>query len=261
MKDKTQLHLGDCLDVLPTLNENSIDMILVDLPYQMTAQSWDTLIPFAPMWENIKRVLKPNRAGAFFASQPFTSTLTVSNYEQFRHDWVWEKGRATGHLNKSRRPMKAHEDILVFSQGEPLYNPQMTHGHTRKRSTTNGQSRRVYGGYAGSRYDSTSRYPRSVLKFSTVAHKDRVHPNQKPIKLLAYLIRTYTNEGDTVLDFTMGSGSTGVACGRTGRNFVGIELNESFYSIAVNRVENAYGEFSPTPAERRTRQVSLFNLI
>lgn len=252
-----KLFLGDCLDIFTRIQSASIDMILVDTPFAMTAQGWDTLIPFPAMWAQVERVLKPNAAAVFFGSQPFTSMLIASNYKQFRHEWIWEKNKPTGHLNSGRSPMKAHENILVFSDGLPTYNPQMTHGHVLKSAYRKPQDADVYNKAGENYYASTSRFPRSVIRFDTVPHKERVHPNQKPVALLSYLIRTYSNEGDTVLDFTMGSGSTGVACALEGRNFIGIELTEKYYNIAHNRIENACGKFEMTEAERKTGQMAL----
>ena len=255
-----QLFLGDCLNILPTLEANSIDLILVDTPYQMTAQSWDTLIPFPAMWSQVKRVLKANGPALFSGSQTFTSMLIASNYKWFKHEWIWHKNKATGHLDSGHCPMKAHENILVFSGGLATYSPQMTHGHVLKSSHRKEQGNGVYRSAGDSYYASTSHFPRSVLDFDIVGNAERVHPNQKPVPLLSYLIRTYSNEGDTVLDFTMGSGSTGVSCALEGRNFVGIELTEKYYNIARNRIRNARGQFEMTEAERETGQMALLGM-
>lgn len=193
------------------------------------------------MWVQLKRVIKPNGAIVMTASQPFSSVLTCSNLKMFRYSLCWEKTTATGHLNCKIMPMRAHEDILVFYSKTPTYNPQMTHGHERK-STVRAYRGQPLSECYGSQtkettYSSTSRYPRSVIKTSTDKQKSKLHPTQKPVSLIEYLMRTYSNEGDTVLDFTMGSGTTGIAAINLNRNFVGIELNEKYFRIAKARIE------------------------
>ena len=237
----TLLH-GDCLDLMATIESGSVDMILCDLPYGTTACKWDTMIPFEPLWAQYKRVIKPNGAVVLFGSQPFTSALVMSNPAWFKLSLVWEKDKATGHLNAKKSPMRAHEDILVFCGASPTYNPQMVDtgvpsNKSAKRTRTS--SAETYGKFNEyQRGGGTLRYPRSVLKMNTVnsAH-GVVHPTQKPVALMEYLIRTYTNECETVLDNCMGSGTTGVACLNTGRNFIGIEKDPKYFEIARNRIE------------------------
>lgn len=231
---------GDCLRLLPSLPDSSIDMVLADPPYGTTQCKWDSVIPLEPMWEQLKRIIKPNGAIVMTASQPFTSVLLCSNVKMFKESLVWEKTTATGHLNAKKKFMRAHEDILVFYQQLPTYNPQMSHGHKRKTALRVDRGQKLsdcYGTQKGeTSYDSTSRYPRSVIKTSTDKQKSKLHPTQKPVALMEYLIKTYTNEGDTVLDFTMGSGTTGVACINTGRGFVGIEKDEVIFQVASKRI-------------------------
>jgi hypothetical protein len=229
-----ELHLGDCLEYMRTMPDKSVDAIITDLPYGTTACKWDVIIPFAPMWEQVKRIDK----GVFVttASQPFTSMLVMSNLDDFKYEWVWEKVKATGHLDARRRPLKAHENTLVFYDG--LYNPQLTKGSRYKNHHKPGDTGDVYGEVNKYSYDNEGvRFPRSVFEF--MHETDPIHPTQKPVALYEYLIRTYTNEGDTVMDFCMGSGTTGVACVNTGRNFIGIERDAEYFHIAERRIAEA----------------------
>ena len=250
---------GDTLGLMATLPDGCVDMICTDLPYGTTACKWDTVIPFEPLWEQYKRLIKKNGAIVLFAQSPFDKVLGCSNLPMLRYEFIWEKTEATGHLNAKRAPMKAHEKLLTFSDmseeehwnmlmfysGQPTYNPQKTSGHKRKtaRNIDRGAKQsECYGAQEGvTHYDSTERYPRSVLQFSTDKQKNTLHPTQKPVALCEYLIRTYTNEGETVLDNTMGSGTTGVACVNTGRNFIGIERDDKYFEIAQNRIIEAMG--------------------
>jgi len=226
---------GNCLDILPTLESGSVDMILADLPYGTTNCKWDSPIDLQRLWPEYRRICKG--AIVLFAQTPFDKVLGASNIRELRHEWIWEKGNATGHLNANRAPMKAHENILVFAVGGYTYNPQRTTGHARKVST---KKRRddcpVYNEHDRTPYDSTSRYPRSVQKFSSDKQRGGKHPTQKPFALCEYLIRTYSNPGDTVLDNVMGAGTTGVAAVAAGRDFVGIELNSMFFCVARHRL-------------------------
>ena len=244
------LHLGDCLTVLPTLADKSIDAIITDLPYGTTACKWDTVIPLEPMWREVKRLLKPRGAFVTTASQPFTSMLVMSNLGWFKYEWIWNKPRITGYLNANHLPMKAHENILVFGNGI-VYNPQMAKGKRHKSGAKpewEGQAK-VYGKHNRKLTISDLWYPRSIITFSsdpettvTRAHrpnKEKRHPTQKPVALYEYLIRTYTNEGDTVLDFCMGSGTTGVACVQTGRKFIGCDNVPEYVEIAKRRIAEA----------------------
>jgi len=224
--------------------DGSIDLVLTDPPYGTTACKWDTVIPFEPMWEQLKRVTKKNGAIVLFGSQPFTSALVMSNPKMFKYEWVWEKNKATGHLDSKRKPMKAHENICMFYDRQPTYNPQglipkekptISKGNRGKKG--NGSSGDVYGFAGKDAVQTHTNYPRTVVKIG-VDMKAEFHPTQKPVALMEYLIKTYTNEGETVLDFTMGSGTTGVACKNLNRNFIGIELDETYYNIAKERIEN-----------------------
>lgn len=234
------LYQGDCLEIMKIIPDQSVDMVLCDLPYGTTACAWDSVIPFEPLWAEYRRVTKPNAAIVLTASQPFTSALVMSRPKEFRHEWIWHKTSATGHLNAKRRPMTAHESVLVFSFGRPPYNPQKTTGHERKVATAHHKrgctKTDVYGPHGLVGYDSTERYPRSVVTFKSDKQKSALHPTQKPVALMEYMIKTYTNEGDTVLDNTMGSGTTGVACANTGRKFIGIERDPTYFEIAQQRL-------------------------
>ena len=241
------LMLGDCLDRMKEVPDGSVDMVLCDLPYGTTQNKWDTVIPFDALWASYRRVLKPAGVVALTASQPFTSALVMSNPSWFRYDWVWRKPKGTGHLNAKKQPLRDKEDILVFYRGQPTYNPQFTSGapykdklgkdHSATSSMTDS-----YGAYSNFRNNNDGRrYPKQVIEFGVV-ERGTLHPTQKPIALLEYLIRTYTNEGETVLDNTMGSGSTGVACVNTGRHFVGIECDPTYFAIAEKRINEAMGK-------------------
>jgi DNA modification methylase len=232
---------GDCLERMKDIKDGSIDMVLTDPPYGTTACKWDSIIPLEPMWEQLKRIIKPNGAIVMTASQPFTSVLTCSNLPMFKYCWAWDKVLPRGHLNAKKQPLRVIEDVCVFYAKQCTYNPQKTTGHKRKvaRTTYNkkGIGEQVYGREKRDTfYDSTERYPKTLLQFSTANQSNKTHPTQKPVTLMEYLICTYTNEDETVLDFTMGSGSTGVACVNTNRNFIGIELDETYFNIAKNRI-------------------------
>lgn len=240
---KIDLKKGDCLKLMNDIPDKSIDMILCDLPYGTTQNKWDSIIPLDKLWEQYCRVIKDNGAIVLFAQTPFDKVLGCSNLKMLKYEWIWEKTSATGHLNAKKMPMKAHENILVFYKKLPTYNPQKTTGHTPVHSYTKHQDDGSnYGktliGISGG--GSTERYPRSVQVFKTDKQKEALHPTQKPVDLLEYLIKTYTNEGETVLDNTMGSGSTGVAAVRTNRNFVGIELDDTYFEIANKRIKDVY---------------------
>ncbi|MDR2883395.1 MAG: site-specific DNA-methyltransferase [Alistipes sp.] len=237
------LYLGDCLDVMPRLAAEGIkvELVLTDPPYGTTHCRWDYVIPFAPMWDCVRSVSHDNTPALLFCQQPFTSTLGHSNLKELRYSWVWEKTQPTGFLNAKRMPMKAHEDILVFYRKLPKYNPVMTGGHTRKVVLAKHRHKcspgTIYNGHGNySDYSSTSRYPRSVLKYKTEKQTCCLHPTQKPVALLEYLISTYTDEGDMVLDFAMGGGSTAIACRNTGRKFIGIEIDEHYFDVAESRI-------------------------
>lgn len=240
---------GDCLEKMKGIPNKSIDLILCDLPYGTTACKWDTIIPFEPLWVQYERVIKKNGAILLFAQTPFDKVLGCSKLELLKYEWIWEKTQATGFFNAKKMPMKAHENILVFYKKPPTYNPQKTEGHkpmnsyTKKADVQN--KTEVYGKVSldVSGGGNTDRFPRSVQVFSSDKQKTKlngtIHPTQKPVDLLEYLIKTYTNEGDLVLDNCMGSGTTGVACMRTGRDFIGIEKDPAYFDIARKRINEA----------------------
>ena len=236
-----QLMFGDCLERMKEIHSGSVDLILADPPYQKTQNSWDSIIPLEPMWEQINRVIKPNGAIVLFGQNTFTFKLGLSNEKMFRYTLTWEKTKAGGFLNAKRMPLQAHEDILVFYKKLPTYNPQFEEGKPyTKKAVTNGDGRN-YGNFDRVGQVSVNdgkRYPRSVVKFSNDNHGS-LHPTQKPVALLEYLIKTYTNENETVLDFTAGSFSTGVASLNTNRKFLGIEMDEKYFDIGVKRMSDA----------------------
>ena len=233
---------GNCLEVMRGMPDKCVDMILCDLPYGTTACSWDTIIPFEPLWEQYKRIAKDNAAIVLTASQPFTSKLIMSNLEMFKYCWVWNKPSAKGHFNAKKRPMMAHEDIVVFYAKQPSYTPQMTQGHTRKTATKNKSlNSEVYNNNTKTVvYNSTSRYPRSIQTFKQETQTCSLHPTQKPVSLFEYLIITYTKPGEIVLDNCIGSGTTAVAATQTNRQFIGIELSPSYVEIAMKRLAKIY---------------------
>ena len=242
------LMLGDCLERMKEIESGTVDMILCDLPYGTTCCSWDAVIPFEPLWEQYERVIKENGAIVLFAAQPFTAVLACSNLKLFRYEWIYEKSNATGFMNAKKQPLRAHENILVFYKSQPTYNPIKTYGHQRQKSRRKDIGSECYGKTLKvNDYDSTERYPRSVQVFSSDKQKLNFHPTQKPVALCEYLIRTYTNEGETVLDNTMGSGTTGVACVNTGRHFIGIEQEEKYFLVAQERIALAGTEKDRQP--------------
>lgn len=232
------LLLGDCLERMKEIPDGSVDLILTDPPYGTTACKWDSVIPFEPMWEQLKRIIKPNGAIVLFGAEPFSSLLRCSNIKDFKYDWVWEKSKATGFLNSKRQPLRAHEIISVFYSKPPIYTPQMTEGAAYNKGVRKEQTQNdVYGSFDQVEVKSGGlRLPRSVQYFKTAESEGGFHKTQKPVALLEYLIKTYTNESETVLDFTMGSGSTGVACLNTNRKFIGIEMDEGYFDIGVKRI-------------------------
>ena len=230
-----RLFNGDCLNELQHLPDASVDLLITDPPYGVTKYEWDKVIPLEPLWKELHRVAKASAAILIFGIEPFSSRLRLSNEDYYRYDWVWEKTHATGFLNANRQPLRAHEFISVFYRKQPTYNPQKTDGHIRKVSSRNSLNSELYGkAEKGVKYDSTERYPRSVLVFPSDKQTNALHPTQKPIELLKYFIKTYSNPGDTVLDFAMGSGSTGAAALMLDRDFVGIEQNRTFFNTANN---------------------------
>lgn len=260
-----RLLLGDCLEILPLLGK--VDAVVADVPYGTTQCAWDAIIPFGDMWSALEHVAGDGCPIALFGTEPFSSMLRASNLRRFKYDWIWSKPKGTGFLNAKKQPLRAHETISVFCSGLPPYYPQMTAGHERKISfRAKHLQTDVYGEMANDyRYDSTERYPKSVITFSSDTQNCSLHPTQKPVALCEYLIRTYTNYGDTVLDFTMGSGTTGVACVNTGRKFVGIEKDEhdtNYFDIACRRIEEAQLQpdmFIEHPKAAPEKQPDMFN--
>lgn len=235
----TKLFLGDCLDVMKTLPDNEIDLILCDLPYSLTALEWDSLIPLEPLWEQYNRIAKENAAMVFTASQPFTTILISSNIKNFRYEWIWEKPQGTNPMAAKFMPLKSHENILVFYRKKPIYNPQMWQSTPYSGFKSNTKNiGEAYGNLKSQHRDNTdgSRYPKTILKFK---QEKGYHPTQKPVPLMEYLIKTYSNEGDLVLDNTMGSGTTGVAAIQCDRRFIGIESDSTYYDIAMKRIQQA----------------------
>lgn len=233
---------GECLAIMDELIKEGVkvDAIITDPPYGTTACKWDSVIPMPEMWERLNKLIKPNGAIVLFGSEPFSSALRMSNIKSYKYDWVWDKVSPTGHLNAKKRPMKKHEQISVFSCGTPIYFPQGLVYNPRvksRRSTTEGSS--CYGSHGDTVTSEWQGYPTERLIFP---NENGLHPTQKPVALMEYLIKTYTNEGEIVLDFTMGSGSTGVACVNTNRYFIGIEMDDKYFEIANNRISEAQGE-------------------
>ena len=234
-----QIQQGDCLELMKTIPDGSVDAIICDPPFGITDCAFDVRIPFEPMWEQFKRVTKKNAAICLFSQMPFGAELIMSNRKMFRYEWIWEKSLAAGFLNSKKMPLRCHENILVFYQALPTYNPQFTQGKPYKKNNsgkflTTGNYQNhidVHTSNNGEHY-----CPRDVVVFQP---RHDTHAQQKPVDLLEYLIKTYTNEGETVLDATMGSGSTGVACVNTNRNFIGFELEEKFFEISKRRIDEA----------------------
>ena len=239
---------GDCLELMQQIPDGSVDMVLCDLPYGTTSCRWDSVIPFDGLWGQYKRVIKQHGAIVLFGSEPFSTYLRMSNIQNYKYDWIWDKHSTNGFLNAKKRPLKRHEVISVFSYGTPAYVPQMeTRGKVRNKESYNkkrGDGDMVYGKFENQKSINNTYYPTDILSFSNACQIGKVHPTQKPVPLLEYLIRTYTNPGETVLDNCMGSGSTGVACVNTGRDFIGIELDKGYFDIAKERIEKAAAQMS-----------------
>ena len=231
---------GDCLELMKEIPSGSVDMVLTDPPYGTTACKWDSVIPFEPMWEQLKRIIKPNGAIVLFSQQPFTSYLICSNPKDFRYQFVWDKGYSTGFANANKMPLKKHEDVCVFYKKLPTYNPQgLIKIEPKIKVRKKGGAGEVMGknGTENKEYFQTAtNYPTSIIR---TKKEKAYHPTGKPVALLEYLIKTYTQEDETVLDFTMGSGSTGVACVNTNRKFIGIEKDDKYFEIAEKRIKDA----------------------
>jgi len=236
---KNKIICGNCLEVMKEIEDKSIDMILCDLPYGTTSCSWDIIIPFEPLWEQYKRIIKDNGAIVLTASQPFTSALVMSNVEMFKYDLVWNKNLATGFLNANRMPLRSHEEILIFYKKQPIYNPQKIKGkknHSRGKNKC--KTNNLYGYHKIAEDNFTElKHPKSVLEIQKEHPSKTIHPTQKPVALFEYLIKTYTNENDLVLDNCAGSGTTGIACINTKRNYILIEKEKEYYDIIIKRIK------------------------
>ena len=244
---------GDCLDLMKNIPDKSIDMILCDLPYGTTRNKWDSIIPLEPLWEQYERIIKDRGAIVLTAQTPFDKVLGASNLERLRYEWIWDKKRATGFLNARKMPLKQHENILVFYKKLPTYNPQYTKGesYTRKRNgkglgeNYSSNTKMVDGEYVG------KRFPKSIIIESNADGTNRVHPTQKPVALFEYLIKTYTNEGETVLDDCMGSGTTIVAAINTNRHYIGFEMEQKYFDIAEQRIKDAKNKIEEDKLQKR----------
>lgn len=236
-KENYKLYKGDCLEVMQDIPNKSIDMILCDLPYGTTQNKWDCNIDLNKLWKQYNRIIKDNGAIVLFAQTPFDKVLGCSNLKMLRYEWIWDKKLGTGHLNAKKMPMKQHENILIFYKKLPIYNPQMRYGKPYNKTPSTVSSN--YGKQIAMGGKSNGeRYPISIVEYSNADRTKRIHPTQKPIDLLEYLIKTYTNEEDLILDNCMGSGSTGIACLNTNRRFIGIELDENYFNIASQRLQD-----------------------
>ena len=223
---------GDCLEKMQDIESGSIDMILTDPPYGTTACKWDSVIDFDLMWEQLNRIIKPNGAIVLFGSEPFSSALRMSNIKNYKYDWIWKKSNIMGFLNAKKRPLKEVENVMVFNS--KVYNPQGLKINTKGKNRR-GKQTEVTGKYKPVNLSTHTNYPRTIQPFK---NERGFHPTQKPVALMEYLIKTYTNEGETVLDFTMGSGSTGVAAKNLNRDFIGIELDDKYFEIAESRIND-----------------------
>ena len=241
MIELNKIYNEDCLEGMKRIPDKSVDMILADLPYGTTRNKWDSIIPLDLLWEQYDRIIKDNGAIVLTAQTPFDKVLGCSNLKLLRYEWIWEKTTSTGFLNAKKMPMKAHENILVFYKKLPKYNPQKTTGHIRKVSSAEhkigSKATSNYGEHGLTGYDSTERYPRSIQVFPTDKQKTAVHPTQKPVALFEYLVKTYTDEGETVHDNVMGLGTTAIACINTNRNYIGFEMDTNYFNLANERIE------------------------
>ena len=253
---KIELIQGDCLEKMKDIPDGSVDMVLTDPPYGITGCKWDSIIPLEPMWEQLKRVIKPNGAIVLFGSEPFSSALRMSNIKKYKYDWTWKKSKPNGFQHSKNKPMKAIENICVFSNApvghrsllgdkRMFYNPQGVIPSGIKKLKDHSHRGKTMGGdgvsssrpnQVGMDYMSYTNFPNDFLEYQNITGKQAIHPTQKPVALMEYLIKTYTNEGETVLDFTMGSGTTGVACKNLNRDFIGIELDSEYFKIAEKRI-------------------------
>lgn len=241
MTSNIQLYQGDCLEKMKEIPDGSIDLVLTDPPYGTTACKWDSVIDLEKMWKELKRVIKPNSAIVLFAAQPYTSVLIASNLKMYKYNWVWKKSQAVGHLNAWRQPMRNTEDVCVFYAKQCLYIPELKDKPmvNQRPVTTRTKTSDNYGNHKLDvhRCPPDKTMPATILEFNNA--QGTLHPTQKPVDLMEYLIKTYSNEGDVVLDFTLGSGTTGVACVNTNRKFIGIEKDEGYFKIAQDRIQAA----------------------
>ena len=238
LEEKVKLLHGDCLELMNDIPDKSVDMILCDLPYGVTQCKWDAIIPFDKLWEQYNRIIKNNGAVVLFGSEPFTSLLICSNLKNFKYNWIWQKNKATGFLNAKKQPLNDNETISVFYKKQCTYNPQMT---VAEKTYKRGMAKRSKSDCYGEEKDFVQietglRYPKRIQYFNNNHTREQLHPTQKPVELLEYLIKTYTNEDEVVLDNCMGSGSTGVACINTNRRFIGMEIEEKYFKIAKDRM-------------------------
>jgi len=234
------LRLGDCLEVMKTIEDNSIDAIITDPPYGTTACKWDSIIDFDLMWEQLNRIIKPNGAIVLFGSEPFSSALRMSNIKNYKYDWIWEKSRPSAFALAKKQPLRYKENITVFYKKQPTYNPIMWNGEKNHRSkNTRGKNNIIGDDGSGKQWINTSslKYPKDLIKIKSTDSTKNLHPTQKPLQLMEYLVTTYTNENQTILDFTMGSGTTMLACKNLNRNGIGIEMDANYYAFAVARVD------------------------
>lgn len=269
-----ELFYGDCIDIMEEkLEPNSVDMVFSDLPYGTTQNKWDSVIDLSSLWRLYHKVVKDNGAIVLTAQPPFDKKLAISNISNFRYEWIWEKNKSTGHLNAKRMPLKSHENILVFYKKLPTYNPQMWESEKpmnavkprdnmpepdEMRKNYNHLSKRL-GNPGGSKI----RYPRDVVHFPVVNNDNpiKIHPTQKPVELCEYFIRTYSNEGDVILDNCLGSGTTGVAAWKTGRNFIGIENTEYYYNKAKERIEKLDKELPVNLKREETEKSDILDVL
>lgn len=253
-----QLHHGDCLEILKQIPDDSVDLVLTDPPYAVLQLKWDKLIDSEKLWQELNRITKEDGVVALFGIEPFATQMRHSNFKNYKYDWYWQKNNVAGFVNAKKRPLKIIENIMIFSKKPPRYNPQglirldkkiQTKGDAKLKNKRGGDGALYSCGEKANEYvQEFTNYPKHLLQFGNLQEKDRgLHPTQKPVALLEYLIKTYTQDGETVLDFTMGSGSTGVACVNTGRKFIGIELDDHYYQVAKNRIAEAQHEPRPNP--------------
>jgi site-specific DNA-methyltransferase (adenine-specific) len=232
--EKNQIYLGDCLELMKHIPDKSIDMILCDLPYGTTRNKWDSIIPLEPLWKEYERIIKDNGAIVLNAQTPFDKVLGTSNLKMLRYEWIWKKSKPTGHLNAKKAPLKQHENILVFYKSAPTYNCFNLQSVHKMVSRTNKGN---YGECSKTTEQEFSGYPRSILEFKSIITKDQLHQTQKPLDLCEFLIKTYTNENDTVLDNCIGSGTTAIACINTNRFFIGMEKDQTYFNVANDRIQ------------------------